>query len=54
MFINRHGDPCPLCRTLLLLDVLQERFAQSDFPYERVIARHCRGCETTRPERWRR
>ncbi|MGW6418535.1 hypothetical protein [Streptomyces sp. NPDC055055] len=32
MKITRYGELCPLCRTPLLLDVLQERSAQSDSP----------------------
>ena len=53
MNITRYGEPCPLCRTPLLLDVLQVRSAQSDFPTaERVIRRRCPGCQTTRPEQW--
>ncbi|MDT3728757.1 hypothetical protein ROS62_29355 [Streptomyces sp. DSM 41972] len=53
MKITRYGEPCPLCRTPLLLGVLQVRSAQSDFPTaERVTRRRCPGCQTTRPEQW--
>ncbi|MFZ4176695.1 hypothetical protein ACOZCI_20710 [Streptomyces griseoincarnatus] len=53
MKITRYGEPCPLCRTPLLLDVLQVRSAQSAFPTaERVTGRRCPGCQTTRPEQW--
>ncbi|OKJ45972.1 hypothetical protein AMK27_40020 [Streptomyces sp. CB02009] len=47
------GEPCPLCIEPLLLDVLQERSAQSDFPVaERVVGRRCHGCQATRPVQW--
>ncbi|WP_051736426.1 hypothetical protein [Streptomyces bikiniensis] len=53
MTITRHGEPCPLYRTPLLLDVLQVRSAQSDFPTtERVTGRRCPGCQAARPEQW--
>ncbi|CAL9637944.1 hypothetical protein SUDANB60_06224 (plasmid) [Streptomyces sp. enrichment culture] len=53
MKITRYGEPCPLCRTPLLLDVLQVRSAQSDFPTaERVTGRRCPDCQATRPEQW--
>lgn len=53
MTITRYGEPCPLCRMPLLLDVLQVRSAQSDFPTaERVTERRCSGCQTARPEQW--
>ncbi|WP_158828059.1 hypothetical protein [Streptomyces sp. NRRL S-118] len=55
MKITRYGEPCPLCRTPLLLDVLQVRSAQSDFPTtERVTGRRCPGCRTTRPAQWKK
>jgi hypothetical protein len=53
MNITRYGQPCPLCRTPLLLDVLQVHSAQSDFPTtERVTERRCPCCQTVRPEQW--
>lgn len=53
MTITRYGEPCPLCRTPLLLDVLQVRSAQSDFPTaERITGRRCPGCQATRLEQW--
>lgn len=53
MKITRYGEPCPLCRKPLLLDVLQVRSAQSDSPTaERVTGYRCPGCQTTRPEQW--
>ncbi|CAM5513761.1 MULTISPECIES: hypothetical protein [Streptomyces] len=53
MKITRYGEPCPLCRTPLFLDVLQVRSAQSGFPTtERVTRRRCPGCQATRPEQW--
>lgn len=53
MNITRYGEPCPLCRTPLLLDVLQVRSAQYDFPTaERVTGCRCPGCQTVRPEQW--
>ncbi|MEF9886776.1 hypothetical protein [Streptomyces sp. P9-A4] len=53
MTITRYGEPCPLCRTPLLLDVLQVRSAQSDFPTaERVTGRRCPGCQAARFEQW--
>ncbi|MFE0580253.1 hypothetical protein [Streptomyces sp. NPDC058874] len=48
-----YGEPCPLCTEPLLLDVLQVRSAQSDFPVaERVTGRHCPSRQTARPEQW--
>ncbi|MCX4784289.1 hypothetical protein [Streptomyces sp. NBC_01264] len=53
MTITRYGQPCPLCDELLLLDVLQVRSAQSDFPTaERITRRRCPDCQTARPEPW--
>jgi ssDNA-binding Zn-finger/Zn-ribbon topoisomerase 1 len=53
MTITRYGEPCPLCRTPLLLDVLQVRSAQAAFPTaERVTGHRCPSCQTTRPEQW--
>ncbi|MFZ3492325.1 hypothetical protein ACODT5_03630 [Streptomyces sp. 5.8] len=53
MNITRYGQPCPLCHQRLLLDVLQVRSAQSDFPTaERITRRRCPGCQTDRPEQW--
>ncbi|MEE1751130.1 hypothetical protein [Streptomyces sp. SP18CS02] len=48
-----HGDLCPLCRMPLLLDVLEVRSAQSDFPTaERVTGYRYPGCQPDRPEQW--
>ncbi|MFI8308466.1 hypothetical protein ACIF80_34725 [Streptomyces sp. NPDC085927] len=53
MTITRYGQPCPLCRTPLLLDMLQVRSAQSNFPTaERATGRRCLGCQTARPKQW--
>ncbi|MFF5861053.1 hypothetical protein ACFY8B_36595 [Streptomyces sp. NPDC012751] len=53
MKITRYGEPCPLCRTPLLVDVLQVRSAQFDFPTaQRVTRRRCPNCQATRPEQW--
>ncbi|MFD3932633.1 hypothetical protein [Streptomyces sp. NPDC058614] len=53
MNITRHGDPCPLCRTPLLVDVYQVRSSESAFVQREVLnARRCPGCQTTRPEQW--
>ncbi|GAB2879539.1 hypothetical protein GCM10027074_54810 [Streptomyces deserti] len=46
-------EPCPLCRTPLLVDVCQVRSAQSDSPTaERVTGHRCHGCQATRPLQW--
>ncbi|MFF4647392.1 hypothetical protein [Streptomyces sp. NPDC001389] len=48
-----YGETCPLCPELLLLDLLQVRSAQSDFPVaERITGRRCPGCQAARPEQW--
>ncbi|MEU7363753.1 MULTISPECIES: hypothetical protein [Streptomyces] len=53
MNTTRYGEPCPLCRTPLLLDVLQVRSARSAFlTAERVTLRRCPGCQTVRSEQW--
>lgn len=53
MKITRHGEPCPLCRTPLLLDVLQVRSAQVDLPtVERVTKHQCPGYQTVRLDEW--
>ncbi|MFD9572609.1 hypothetical protein ACFWBI_22525 [Streptomyces sp. NPDC059982] len=53
MNTTTYGEPCPLCTEPLLLDVLQVRSAQSDFPVaERVTGRRCPGCEATRPQQF--
>ncbi|MGW4688489.1 hypothetical protein ACWEPM_26840 [Streptomyces sp. NPDC004244] len=48
------GETCPpLCHEPLLLDLLQGRSAQSDFPVaERITGRRCLGCQAARPEQW--
>jgi hypothetical protein len=55
MKITRYGDPCPLCGTPLLLDVLQVRSGQYDFlTAERVTRRQCPGgCHVNQPEQWK-
>ncbi|MET8751300.1 hypothetical protein ABZW32_14560 [Streptomyces sp. NPDC004667] len=53
MNTHTYDEPCPLCTEPLLLDLLQVRSAQSDFPVaERVTGRHCPSCQATRPEQW--
>ncbi|MEU6865500.1 hypothetical protein ABZ924_19915 [Streptomyces sp. NPDC046876] len=53
MNTTRDGEPCPLCHAPLLLDLLQVRSAQSDFPVaERVTGRRCSGCQAARSEQW--
>ncbi|MFI8516021.1 hypothetical protein ACIGHB_33365 [Streptomyces sp. NPDC085460] len=53
MNITRYGEPCPLCRMPLLLDVWLVYSAQSDFPTaERVTGRRCPGCLAARFEQW--
>ncbi|MGW7461907.1 hypothetical protein [Streptomyces sp. NPDC054797] len=53
MNTTRYGEPCPLCHAPLLLNVLQVRSAQSDFPVaERVTGRRCLSCHAARPEQW--
>ncbi|MEU3408929.1 hypothetical protein ABZ766_33975 [Streptomyces sp. NPDC006670] len=53
MNTNRYGEPCPLCQAPLLLDVLQVRSGQSDFPVaEPVTGRRCSSCQAAQPERW--
>ncbi|GLW03844.1 hypothetical protein Slala05_74740 [Streptomyces lavendulae subsp. lavendulae] len=53
MNTHTYGEPCPLCNEPLLLEVLQVRSAQSDFPVaQRVTGRRCPSCEATRPEQW--
>ncbi|MEE1753033.1 hypothetical protein [Streptomyces sp. SP18CS02] len=53
MNTTRYGEPCPLCHAPLLLDVLQARSAQSDFPVaERVTGPRASGCQAAWPAQW--
>ncbi|MFG2878872.1 hypothetical protein ACGFYU_28375 [Streptomyces sp. NPDC048337] len=53
MNTTTYGEPCPLCHAPLLLDLLQVRSAQSDYPIaERVTGRRCPGCQAAQPEQW--